>query len=99
MAIGEDLKKSHYELTNVGLRAQATAAGLVQLCKELRVAGVLGEEAIDRIKAAVANEIAICAPRTANLARVRKDAQERLDRIFAGDEELGDGRDQFAESL
>jgi len=28
----EEDKRLHYELGNVGLRAQATAAGLLQLC-------------------------------------------------------------------
>lgn len=28
-------RKLHFDLTNVGLRAQATATGLVRLCREL----------------------------------------------------------------
>lgn len=97
MTIGENLKKSHYELTNVGLRAQATAAGLVQLCKELRVSGALSEDAIGRIKDAVADEVAISTSRKGSLAELRKEARARLDRIFAGDEALGDGRHLHSE--
>ena len=37
----EQQKKLHFELTNVGMRAQATAAGMVQLCRELHRAGIL----------------------------------------------------------
>ena len=50
MATGTDKqKKLHYELSHVGLRAQATAVGLLQLCHELRRVNVIDEAAIDRI--------------------------------------------------
>ena len=47
----EQQKKLHFELTNVGMRAQATAAGMVQLCRELHRAGILDNDALERIKA------------------------------------------------
>jgi hypothetical protein len=88
MAIGP--KKLHFDLTNVGLRAQATASGLIQLCKELHRAGVLDDEAIGRIKTVVADEIALNAPRSVSLADYRRDIDERLDRLFAGEQRVGD---------
>lgn len=84
-----DHKKMHFDLTNVGLRAQATAAGLVQLCAELRRAGILDESAIGRIKTAIADEIVVCAPRQVASREYRKDVCTRLDAIFAGERKLG----------
>lgn len=89
MTVGTEQKRLHLDLKNVGLRAQATAAGLVQLCKELQAAGILGDEAIWRVKEAIADEIALTAPRPVVRAEFRKDVCERLDRIFSGAEKLG----------
>lgn len=84
-------KKLHYDLTNVGLRAQATAAGLVQLCVELRRAGIIDNDALDRIKISIADEIVVCAPRPVDRSGYRRDIRDRLDRLFAGLERLGSG--------
>jgi hypothetical protein len=89
MTIGNEQRKLHQDLKNVGLRAQATAAGLVQLCKELQSAGVLGDDAVGRIKEAIADEIALTAPRPMLRADFRKDVCERLNAIFAGTKKLG----------
>ncbi|VWX50792.1 hypothetical protein NOVOSPHI9U_310069 [Novosphingobium sp. 9U] len=35
MTIADSNRKLNFDLINIGLRAQATAAGFVQLCKEL----------------------------------------------------------------
>lgn len=86
---GGDQKKLHYDLTNVGLRAQATAVGLLQLCIELRRANVLDNAAVDRIKSAIADEIIVCAPRPIDRQDYRRDVRERLDRLFAGEQKLG----------
>ncbi|MFB0873974.1 MULTISPECIES: hypothetical protein [unclassified Sphingobium] len=83
-------KKLHFELTNVGLRAHATAAGLLQLCMELRRAGVLDEAAVDRIKNAIACDIEVSAPRSVATTEYRRDIKARLDRLFAGEEKIGD---------
>lgn len=79
----------HYDLKNVGLRAHATAAGLVQLCKELKAAGVLEDDAVSRIKDAIADEIALTAPRPIRRAEFRQDICERLNSIFSGEAKLG----------
>lgn len=85
----EQQKKLHFELTNVGMRAQATAAGLVQLCRELQRAGVLDGDAVDRIKSAIADDIDIGAPRSVSCAEYRRDIKLRLDRLFTGEEKVG----------
>ena len=81
----------HYELKNVGLRAQATAAGLVQLCRELQNAGVLTEAAVARIKDSIAGEIALTAPRSIPRETFRQDVCNRLDALFSGEQTLGTG--------
>lgn len=88
-----DPKQLHFNLTNVGLRAQATAAGFIQLCKELQRAGVLDDEAIERVKTVVTDEIGLNAPRSINPADYRRDVSKRLDRLFAGEEKVGDASD------
>jgi hypothetical protein len=90
MTIGLDKqKKLHFDLSNVGLRAHATAAGLLQLCMELRRAGVLDDDAVERIKGAIACDIEVSAPRSVATPQFRKDIKARLDRLFAGEEKVG----------
>lgn len=79
----------HYDLTNIGLRAQATAAGLVQLCIELQRLNVLDEVAVDRIKNAIACEIITCTPRHVDRNNYRQDVRSRIDRLFSGEEKVG----------
>jgi hypothetical protein len=85
----EKQKKLHHDLTNVGLRAQATAVGLVQLCLELRRANVLDEPAIERVKEAIADEVSMAAPRQLVSRGYRHEIRARLDRLFAGEQEVG----------
>ena len=85
----EKQRKLHFDLMNVGLRAQATAVGFVQLCVELQRAGVLGEEAVERIKCAIADEVAVAAPRAVSCKSYRDDVKTRLDRLFKGEEDVG----------
>lgn len=82
-------KKLHFELTNVGLRAQATAIGLVQLCIELRRAKVLDEPAFERIKDAIADQVSVIETRRIGSQTYRNDIRNRLDRLFAGEETIG----------
>ncbi|MFS0772040.1 hypothetical protein [Sphingomonas sp. 1P08PE] len=91
MSASQESRRLHYELTNVGLRAQATAAGLVQLCVELQRANVLDEESVGRIKASIADEILISLPRHVVRPTFKDDLRARLDRIFRGEQELGTG--------
>lgn len=86
-----DHHRVHHALQFLGMRAQATAMGLVQLCQELRRAGVLDQAAVDRVKDSIAEELAENAPRTAIKQQYLKDIRERLDRIFAGEEPIGAG--------
>jgi len=93
MTVGAEQQKLHHDLKNVGLRAQATATGLVQLCKELQAAGVISDEAVGRIKDSIADEIALTAPRPMLRADFRKEVCQRLDGIFSGAEKLGPTED------
>jgi len=89
MQMTVEQRKLHFDLTHVGLRAQATAAGLVQLCKELERAGVIDAEAVGRVKAAIADDIAVTAPRSVRPEVYRQDVMRRLDSIFSGEKKLG----------
>jgi hypothetical protein len=90
MTVGLDKqKKLHFDLTNVGMRAQATAVGLLQLCLELKNAGILDEAAIDRIKGAIACDIEVSAPRSVATAAYRQDIKGRLDQLFSGEMRIG----------
>lgn len=81
-------KKLHDTIGFVGLRAQATAVGLLQLAAELKRAGVLDDEAIDRIKDAIAREISLSRPRSPHNEQFDANLRGRLDRLFAGEEAL-----------
>ncbi|WP_022686389.1 hypothetical protein [Sphingomonas phyllosphaerae] len=81
-------KRLHFDVVNVGLRAQATAVGLVRLCVELRDAGVLHETALTRIKDAIADEVSVAGPRR-NAQEYRLEVRERLDQLFAGEKKVG----------
>jgi hypothetical protein len=82
-------KRLHDTLGFVGLRAQATAVGLVQLSIELRRAGVLDEDAITRIKEAIAKDLLLSRPRHAERDAYENTLRGRLDRLFAGEERVG----------
>jgi len=72
----------HRTLEFIGLRAQATTVGLLQLCAELVHAGVLGDEAIERIKGAIFQEITVSHPRGYNRDEFEQTLKQRLDAIF-----------------
>ena len=91
MSNPQDHARVHLALEFLGIRAQATAMGLVQLCAELRRAGVIDAAAVDRVKDSIAEEIAAHAPRTVVRQEYLSDIRGRLDRIFAGDEPVGPG--------
>ena len=85
----EKQRRLHFDLINVGLRAQATAAGLVRLCIELRDAGVLTNDAVQRIKDAIADDVSLTAPRGIAARDYRREIETRLDLLFAGAQEVG----------
>ncbi|WP_375394194.1 hypothetical protein [uncultured Sphingomonas sp.] len=78
----EEARRLNSDLSLVGLRAQATAVGLVQLCAELLQAGVLDDQAIGRIKTAIADQIVV----SYKPKRGREDFEaallRRLDKLF-----------------
>lgn len=81
----------HSSLNIAGFRALATAAGLLQLCRELEMAGVLMPIATARIRDAMFNELMEQAPRSVSndemfAARLR----QRLENLFSGAERLAD---------
>lgn len=85
-------KKLHDLIDLVGMRAQATTVGLVQLSIELRRAGVLEQAAVDRIKDAIAQEICLTRPKAIPHEHFRENLRTRLDRLFAGEEPVGEAR-------
>ncbi|MGY2735864.1 hypothetical protein [Sphingomonas sp. UYP23] len=87
-------KEVHDLISFVGLRAHATAVGLLQLSAELVKAGVLQEDAVTRIKAAIADELELSRPSTVSKAEFDRTTRRRLDRLFAGEEKLAPGPDQ-----
>lgn len=85
-------KKLHDLIDLVGMRAQATTVGLVQLSTELRRVGVLDQAAIDRIKEAIAKEICLTRPKSIPQEHFLANLKSRLDRLFAGEEPVGEAR-------
>ncbi|WP_188054805.1 hypothetical protein [Sphingosinithalassobacter sp. CS137] len=71
----------HENLDYIGLRAQATSVGLVQLCAELVAAGVLDDAAMERVKQAIRADILV-SRRVHDRAGFAELLKERLDAIF-----------------
>lgn len=78
----ERARELHRTLEFIGLRAQATTVGLLQLCAELVNAGVLNDDAIERIKQSIFREIAANQPRGYNRAEFERTLKQRLDAVF-----------------
>ena len=72
----------HETVSFVGLRAQATAIGLLQLSAELVRAGVLDKAAVDRIKDAIAKDISLSRPRSVARDEYMGLVRQRLDGLF-----------------
>lgn len=85
----QDARKLHEMVEMVGLRAQATSVGLIQLSVELRRAGVLAEDAVGRIKAAILSDIMLTRPITVPRAEYEASIRRRLDALFSGEERIG----------
>lgn len=91
-------KEAHDLIGFVGLRAHATAVGLVQLSIELVRAGVLEEAAITRIKEAIFDDVALSRPSSVSKEEFERSTRRRLDRLFAGEEKVGAADMSVAES-
>ena len=92
MAERED-RRIHDLLDFVGVRAHVTATAVLQICGELRRAGVFDDAALDRIKDAMAKEIALARNRGVFRDEVAH-ARARLDELFAGRTELPQGPEE-----
>ena len=87
----QEAKRQHETLAFVGLRAHATAVGLLQLCHELARVGVLDDAAIARIKDAIASDICLSRPGTMSKEAFSHSTRRRLDALFAGAEQVSTG--------
>jgi hypothetical protein len=87
----EQAIKLHDCLDYIGLRAQATSVGLLQLCAELVAVGVLDDAAVERIKNAIQHDITVSRPRKHGQADFETLLRKRLDAVFpsAGDPRIG----------
>ncbi len=80
-------KKLHDTVGFLGLRAQATAVGLLQVTTELIRAGVLDDAAVSRIKEAIFDDLALSAPRSMSRTAYEAMLHRRLDDLFARTEQ------------
>ena len=78
----EQARELHRTLEFIGLRAQATTVGMLQLTAELVRAGTLQQDAVERIKQSIFREIAVNQPSGYNRAEFERTLKHRLDAIF-----------------
>lgn len=78
-------ERLHDEVALVGLRAHATAVGLLTLTSELVRAGVLDEAAVTRIKEAIVKELSLTRSRSSSKEEFERSTRKRLDALFAGE--------------
>ncbi len=73
----------HDTLELIGLRAHATAVGLIQLCEELLNAGVLNVDGLDRIKDAICTELTVGKrERVSRQSNFDATMRSRIDAVF-----------------
>lgn len=76
-------RERHRTLDFIGLRAHATAVGLIQLCEELLNAGVLSADGLDRIKDAICSELVVGKrARVADQREFDVMLRQRIDAVF-----------------
>jgi hypothetical protein len=80
-----EYQRVHDRIYLAGLRAQATAVGLLQLTTELVGAGVLNDAAVARIKDAIARELTLKRPRSAQREEFESAVRHQLDSLFPGE--------------
>jgi len=78
-------RRRHDELNLIGFRARATAAGLVQLCIELRRCGFLDGPALEHIQDAMVDELLVGLSPRRDPAEERQRLLARLRRLLAVD--------------
>ena len=78
----EQAIRLHECLDYIGMRAQATSVGLLQLCAELVAARVLDDAAVERIKNAIQHDITVSRPRKHGQADFEHLLRKRLDAVF-----------------
>ena len=84
-----DTKKLRETVDLLGLRAQVTAVGLVQLSVELAKAGVLSNDALGRIKDAICGDLMLGRPAAVKREEYERTIRRRLDALFTGEEPVG----------
>jgi len=85
-----ETRKLRETINLLGLRAQATVAGMVQLAIELRRVGALDEAAIGRIKDAICGDLMLSCPINVDRREYEASLRRRLDALFAGRETVGE---------
>ncbi|ATE63245.1 hypothetical protein [Rhizorhabdus dicambivorans] len=84
-----ETRKLRESIDLLGIRAHATAVGMIQIAIELRRAGVLDEAAMERIKDAMLGDIMLSKPPSADAVEYEASLRRRLDALFAGRESFG----------
>ena len=85
-----DTRKLRETLDLLGIRAQATAAGLVQIAIELHGAGVLDEAAVGRIKSSILGDLMLSCPASLDPSDYETTLRRRLDALFTGRARVSD---------
>ena len=85
-----ETRKLRETINLLGLRAQATVAGMVQLASELRRVGALDEAALGRIKDAICGDLMLSCPINVDRRDYEASLRRRLDALFAGRETVGE---------
>lgn len=75
-------RQLHFSVDLMGLRAHATGVGLLQLCAELLKAGVIDDDAIGRIKEAIATDIIVSRKISRGKDEFARSLRKRLDDTF-----------------
>lgn len=78
----EQAIRLHECLDFIGLRAQATSVGLLQLCAELVKVGVLDDAAVERIKTAIQKDITVSRRGKHGQDEFEATLRKRLDSVF-----------------
>ena len=72
----------------MGFRGHATTIGLVRLSAELHRAGVLSDDALSRVKDAIASDLTLGGPHFIAPEEFMQSVRKQLDTLFDADEGL-----------